>query len=128
MGVVATWKGEKTYAIRLGNDQVVEVREHHPRSGDLVLAGLVACSGRTFRDILQRMRVEVESIEILAEAEQDPDPPNAFRRVRVHWDIRLGQAPAERVQRAVDLAEKYCTVLCTLKQGTEVATAVSLRP
>jgi len=128
VGVVATWKGEKTYAILLGDGQMVEVRDHHPRSGDLVLAGLVACSGRTFRDILQRMRVEVDHIELRAEAEQEPDPPNAFRLVRLYWNIRVGQAPPERVQRAVELAEKYCTVLCTLKQGTAVDTAVSLQP
>lgn len=126
--VDATWKGQKAYDIRLGNGETVHVEADGPKSGDLVLAGLLACSGRTLSDILNRMRLDVEAIELSAEAEREEEPPNVFRLIRVSWTIRRGDAPFEKVRRAVDLAEKHCTILNTLMKAAPVDMKIVITP
>lgn len=126
--VEGIWQGAKTFAITLGQGEPLTVAAEGPRSTDLLLAGLVACSGRSFCDILAKMRLQVAHIALAVEAEKEPDPPNAFTEVRVQWTVYCGAAPLAKVERALDLTEEYCTVLNILKKAAPVKVARTILP
>src|SRR5579875_2301514 len=54
-GVLATRRSPGSYRIELGSGGRIEVGTEGPRSVDLVLAGLAACSGRTRDELTWRI-------------------------------------------------------------------------
>lgn len=118
--VSASRRGFKTFDVRVeGLPAALSVSADGPRATDLVLAGLVACSGRTFDQIAGRMRVEIGSVELTATAERSSDPPELFTRIRLDWDV-VSPADPQRIVRALELTEKHCTVLNLLRASAEI--------
>lgn len=65
----------------------------------------------------EKIRFDLQGLEALAEGTldirgrtgMDPNVPVHFTNVRLHVKIKTGE-PDERVQRLIELAEKYCPV------------------
>lgn len=118
--VRGAWQGEKRYAIDIANTPELHIAADGPASTDLVLAGLIACSGRTFVDILTKMRQEVKSIHLEVAADRVTERPKVFSKIYMTWTIECGDTPQEKVRRALDLTEEYCTVLNILKKAAPI--------
>lgn len=117
--VSARRRGYKEFAIGVRGLPDIQVTADGPRSTDLVLAGLVACSGRTFDQIVEKMRISVDSVELRATGERAPEPPEIFTRIRLDWRVS-SPSDANQVRRALALAEKHCTVLNILRASAEI--------
>ncbi|HZU18346.1 MAG TPA: OsmC family protein [Candidatus Dormibacteraeota bacterium] len=125
-GVWATRRSPGSYRLELDSGGAIEVSGRSPRSFDLVLAGLAACSGRTLDQVLARMRLEVAAVELSVRAERRPEPPETLTRIELTWRIAAGSAPADRVRRAVELSERHCPVLATLRAAAPVEVRLEL--
>lgn len=125
-GARATRRAPASYRIELDSGGELEVSPAGPRSTDLVLAGLAACSGRTLDQVLARMRLEVAHVELAVRGERRPQPPEVFTSIRLSWRIAPGAAPPDRVRRAVALAEKNCPVLAILRASAPVEVELEL--
>jgi uncharacterized OsmC-like protein len=125
--VEAQWRDGKRFDLTLSTGDGLALEGWQPAT-DLVLAGLAACSGRTFLAILGRMRLAVAHLELLIDAEQSVDPPELFTRVTIHWRIWLGHAPEERVRHALSLVPEYCTVTQILRRSAEVVMEAEVHP
>ncbi len=88
--------------------------------------GLMGCMAIDVLMILEKGRVEVGSLEVLADADRNPEPPRFFTRIRLTFV--LGGVAAEarsKVDRAIELSsDKYCSVLHSLRQDLEFETVV----
>ena len=124
--VSATRRGFKTFEIRVEDMASLTVSADGPRATDLVLAGLVACSGRTFDQIAARMRVEIVSAGLTATAERSSDPPEIFTKIRLDWDV-VSTADPQKIVRALELTEKHCTVLNVLKASADIEVRHQIR-
>jgi uncharacterized OsmC-like protein len=86
-------------------------------SGDILLASLAACQEITLRMVAAAMGIALEQVEIAVHG--DPETPVGFQRIRT--DVRIvADAPADRLQRLAERAEKYCVVASTLRQSPEM--------
>ena len=118
--VSATRRGFKTFDVSVeGLPAALSVSAGGPRATDLVLAGLLACSGRTFDQIASRMRLEIGSVDLTATAERSSEPPELFTRIRLDWDV-VSTADPQRIIRARELTEKHCTVLNGLRASADI--------
>ena len=94
------------------------------KPADLLLVALSACTAVDVVEILQKKRTPITSLEIVADGEQDPNPPWTY--CRIHLTYRLnGQGLTEKnVAQAIELShEKYCSVAATLRGRTEITTS-----
>lgn len=93
-----------------------------PRPTELLLLGLGGCMGADIVDILGKMRVPLEALEIRLEGDRAPEPPRRFLRIRLYCDVwGLSEEDEPKLQRAVALSrEKYCSVLHTLRPDCEI--------
>jgi uncharacterized OsmC-like protein len=73
------------------------------------------------------MGIALEQVEIAVHGDMDfrgtmgvdPETPVGFQRIRT--DVRIvADAPADRLQRLAERAEKYCVVASTLRQSPEM--------
>lgn len=104
-------------------------------SGDLLLASLAACQEITVRMVAAAMGIAVRSVEVTVSGDLDfrgtmgidPDAPVGFEAIRT--EIRLSaDAPADRLQRLAQRAERYCVVASTLRQPPALSTSIETVP
>jgi uncharacterized OsmC-like protein len=100
-------------------------------SGDMLLEALVACAGVTLNAVATALGVSLKDARLTAEGDLDfrgtlgvaKDAPVGFREIRLRFDLDT-DAPAEQKKKLIELTERYCVVLQTLRQGPPVQVAV----
>jgi uncharacterized OsmC-like protein len=100
-----------------------------PCSGDLLLASLAACQEITVRMVATAMGITLDRLDITVEGDMDfrgtmgidRDTPVGFTAIRVAIGI-AADAPADRLERLIQRAERYCVVSATLQNPPVVST------
>ena len=96
-------------------------------SGDMLLEALVACAGVTLGAVATALGIGLRDALISAEGDLDfrgtlgvaKDSPVGFREVRLRFDLDT-DAPAEQQKKLIELTERYCVVLQTLRQSPPI--------
>jgi uncharacterized OsmC-like protein len=96
-------------------------------SGDMLLEALVACAGVTLNAVATALGVSLKDAKLTAEGDLDfrgtlgvaKDAPVGFREIRLRFDLDT-DAPAEQKRKLIELTERYCVVLQTLRQGPPI--------
>jgi uncharacterized OsmC-like protein len=99
-------------------------------SGDMLLEALVACAGVTLRAVATALGISLKDARLAAEGDLDfrgtlgvaKDAPVGFREIRLRFDLDT-DAPAEQQKKLIELTERYCVVLQTLRASPPVRTA-----
>ncbi len=98
-------------------------------SGEMLLEALVACAGVTLSAVATAFGIPIRSGELRAEGDLDfrgtlglaRDVPVGFKEIRL--EITLDStASAEQIDKLVELTERYCVVLQTLRAPLNVKT------
>jgi putative redox protein len=88
----------------------------------LLLGSLCGCSGIDVVDILKKMKVPFERIEISASAEQTDETPKTFRFIHMIYKTDVASEHADKVARAVSLShEKYCGISAMLAKHCKIS-------
>lgn len=87
----------------------------------MLLSGLAACSGIDIVDILEKMKVPVESMVIDTEADQTETHPRVFKDILITYRIRTEAGNEEKIRKAIELSlNKYCGVSAMLKKNSPI--------
>jgi uncharacterized OsmC-like protein len=97
-------------------------------SGDMLLEALVACAGVTLKAVATAIGIELRDARIIAEGDLDfrgtlgvaKDAPVGFRAIRLKFDLDT-DASAEQKKKLVELTERYCVVLQTIRKTPPVS-------
>ena len=97
-------------------------------SGDMLLEALVACAGVTLRAVSTALEVPLRDARITAEGDLDfrgtlavaKDAPVGLREIRLRFDLDT-DAPKETLDKLIELTERYCVVLQTIRQSPQIA-------
>lgn len=121
---VATWKGtvEAGLHAAAGGDGLSAC------SGDMLLESLVACAGVTLRAVATALSIPIQGGTVSAEGEVDfrgtlgisKDVPIGFKSIRLSFRLN-SDATAEQLDRLIQLTERYCVILQTLKIPPEIS-------
>src|ERR1700704_934908 len=92
-------------------------------SGDMLLEALVACAGVTLKAVSTALAIPLKSAAVSAEGDLDfrgtlgvaKDAPVGFREIRLRFDLDTHASPDQR-KRLIELTERYCVVLQSLRQ------------
>jgi uncharacterized OsmC-like protein len=96
-------------------------------SGDMLLEALAACAGVTLGAVATALGVPIAGGSVHAAGDLDfrgtlgvaKDAPVGFRDLRLHFELET-EAPAEQVAKLLELTERYCVVLQTLRSAPAV--------
>lgn len=88
-----------------------------------LLLALAACTGSDVVEIVQKMRVPIDSLAVTVEGGRMPEPPRRFHTLRLLYRAGgVSEADRDKVRRALTLSrEKYCSVLHTLRTDLVVS-------
>jgi uncharacterized OsmC-like protein len=99
-------------------------------SGDMLLEALVACAGVTLSAVATSLGIPIEAGTLRAEGDLDfrgtlgvsKDAPVGFKAIRLEIALQ-STASAEQLEKLLELTERYCVVLQTLKAAVPVRAA-----
>jgi uncharacterized OsmC-like protein len=98
-------------------------------SGDMLLEALVACAGVTLKAVAVALGIDLRNATVKAEGDLDfrgtlgvaKDAPVGFREIRLRFELD-SDASDEQKQKLVELTERYCVVLQTIRRAPMVLT------
>ena len=101
-------------------------------SGDMLLEALVACAGVTLKAVATAIGVPLRDARVKAEGDLDfrgtlgvaKDAPVGFREIRLRFELD-SDAPPEQKKKLLELTERYCVVLQTLRGAPPVSASLS---
>ena len=99
-------------------------------SGDMLLEALVACAGVTLKAVSTALQINLKDATVTAEGDLDfrgtlgvaKDAPVGFREIRLRFDLDT-EASAEQKKKLIELTERYCVVLQTIRNAPPVQVA-----
>jgi uncharacterized OsmC-like protein len=99
-------------------------------SGDMLLEALVACAGVTLKAVATALQIDLKDARLTAEGDLDfrgtlgvaKDAPVGFREIRLKFDLDT-EAPQEQVKKLLELTERYCVVMQTIRNPVAVQVA-----
>ena len=100
-------------------------------SGDMLLEALVACAGVTLKAVAVAMEIDIREGRVTAEGDLDfrgtlgvdRTAPVGFVQIRMKFKFDA-DVERENMEKLVQLTERYCVVLQTIKRATAVTSSV----
>jgi putative redox protein len=126
--MTATWAGGLRFVHRSasGHGLVTDApgtdqgESSAPSPMELVLLGLIGCTGVDVASILQRMREPLEGLEVTATYERAETHPKVYTKIHLTYSLR-GGLDEKKVRRAIELSEsKYCSVSAMLGTTSDI--------
>jgi uncharacterized OsmC-like protein len=102
-------------------------------SGDMLLQALAGCAGVTMRAVSTAMGLAVQG-DVVAEGDIDfrgtlgvsKEVPVGFSAIRLRFEL-ASDATEEQLAKLVQLTERYCVVLQTLRAAVPIASSTARR-
>jgi uncharacterized OsmC-like protein len=97
----------------------------------MLLEALVACAGVTLKAVATALGVNLNDATVRAEGDLDfrgtlgvaREAPVGFREIRLKFDLDT-DASAEQLKKLLELTERYCVVLQTIRNAPPVRAAL----
>ena len=92
-----------------------------------LLIAMAACSGADVVSILQKKRVDLQSLSVRVAGLRREDYPRRYVSVHLVWEITGAGADETKAKAAIDLSlEKYCSVTQSLNPDIRVTYDIKL--
>lgn len=127
--MTATWAGGFRFVYRSasGHGLLTDAPEESGGLGtaaspmELVLLGLIGCTGVDVASILLKMKEPLEGLEVSAEYERAEEHPKVYTRINLKYSVK-GSVNEKKLQRAISLSENtYCSVSAMLRKTVEIS-------
>jgi uncharacterized OsmC-like protein len=104
----------------------------HACSGDMLLQALVACAGVTLKSVATAMEIDIEKGTVRANGVLDfrgtlgvdRDTPVGFKKIELTFELNTN-ADQEKLEKLIELTERYCVVYQTLRNSPETSSSIS---
>lgn len=90
-----------------------------PAPMELMLASLATCSAATIESIIGKMRLQIDDLVVAVDAIRADSVPRVWTDVMLRYHVR-GAVPAERVERAAEIAGRTCSASVMLERVTRL--------
>lgn len=94
---------------------------------ELLLVAGAGCTGADIVGILEKMRVELRTLDMDVEGTRRDEHPRRFTAIHFRFRVSGAGIDETKVRRAVDLSlEQYCTVMASLAPDIRVSYDVAI--
>ncbi len=134
--MTATWAGgmrfvhksDSGHAIVTDAPDGVSGQGTAPSPMELLLLGLIGCTGVDVANILLRMKQPLQGLEVSVEAERADEHPKVYTKIHLTYTL-TGDLDGKKVERAITLSEtKYCSASAMLGKTAEITNEYHIQP
>ncbi|MEL7122450.1 MAG: OsmC family protein [Bacteroidota bacterium] len=102
-------------------------RTYGPGPKKLLLTSITGCSATDVVNILQKMRVPFEGLEVEGSAELTDGVPQVFKNIHMNFKIYGKDIKPEKVEKAIKMSiEQYCGVSFMLSKHNPVTSSFEI--
>jgi len=128
------WKGDMAFEADVNGHKVmmdapVESGGHNLGSGPkkLMLVALSGCTGMDVVSILQKMRVNIEKVNIEVQGDVTDEHPKQYFKMHVIYEFTGKNLPMDKLEKAVRMSEEtYCGVEALYRKAIEVTSEIKI--
>ncbi|MGM0845524.1 MAG: OsmC family protein [Bacillota bacterium] len=110
-----------------GQLEVSGNEEYGFRPYQLMVSSIAVCSGGVLRKILEKQRISFEDISIKAEVERNEEEANRIEKVMLHFTITGENLKKEKIEKAMELTRKNCSMVQSVIGSIEVEETFELK-
>jgi putative redox protein len=134
--VKAEWAGGMRFVHRSASGHAVVTdasvasggNDTAPSPMELILHGLVGCTGVDVISILQKMKQPVTKLTVSVDAERADEHPKVYTRLHVKYVVH-GDVDERKLKRAIGLSEKtYCSATVMLAKTAKIDSSYEILP
>jgi putative redox protein len=126
--VKTSWQGKMAFNAEVsGHNLIMDAPSEFggnndgPRPKELMLASVAGCSGMDVVSLLEKMRVEITSFNIIVDAELTEEHPKHYTKMHIIYEFQGNDLPIDKLQKAVELSQdRYCGVSYMYKKAFEI--------
>jgi putative redox protein len=117
------------YTFSIGASKAIGGDESGFRPMQVMLASLGGCSGIDVINILKKLRVDFDSVDITIDGDREAGKePSPFTRVKFTFTVTGRGVETAKVEKAVKLSvEKYCSAIASLNPAIVVETGIEIK-
>lgn len=110
------------YTFSIGASKAIGGDESGFRPMQVLLASLAGCSGIDVVNILKKLRVDFDAVDIAVEGDREAGKePSPFTRVKLTFTVTGRGVEQAKAEKAVSLSvEKYCSAIASLDKSIKV--------
>lgn len=92
-----------------------------PTPMELMILGLIGCTGIDVSSILEKMKEPLEGLEVTAEVERADTHPKVFTKIHLTYHVK-GNVNEKKLERAIKLSENtYCSASAMLGKTAQIS-------
>jgi putative redox protein len=130
IGGVVSWTGEAmrfTAAGRCGSIPLNAGKGEGVGPMEALALSAAACSAADVVEILGKMRIPLDSLEVRLEGDRASEPPRRYTALRLVYRVGVAAESEQKLRHAVELSrEKYCSVMHSLRPDIQLSTEIVL--
>jgi putative redox protein len=132
----ATWVDGQQFVARSGSGHELVLdssvaaggQNGGPSPMELILMGVLGCTGMDVISILQKKRQPVQRLKVFATGEQAKEYPRPFQKIHLEY-VAYGDVDPVALERSIQLSEeKYCSAIATLRGQVEFTRSYRVEP
>jgi putative redox protein len=94
-----------------------------PRPMEVLLMGLLGCTGMDVISILKKKRQPVQGLKVFAAGERALEHPKGYTKIHLEY-VAYGAVDPVALARSIQLSEeKYCAAIATLGDAVEISSS-----
>ncbi len=132
--VTTAWKGKMKFdSFVTGHHIIIDASAEvggenaGPRPKELMLTALAGCTGMDVVSILEKMRVELDGLDVNIEADLTDEHPKHYTSMHIIYQFKGKDLPMDKLQKAIDLSqERYCGVSFMYKQFAKITHEIKI--
>lgn len=133
--IKTTWQGGLAFEADVNGHKVIMDapeagggQNSGPSPKKLMLVALSGCTGMDVVSILQKMRVEIESVEIEVQGDVRDEHPKHYDKMHVIYTFKGKNLPLDKLEKAVKMSEEtYCGVRAVYSKVMEVTSEIIIK-
>ncbi len=109
------------YKVVIDSDPEFGGQGKGPKPKPLMMLALAGCTGMDLISLMNKMRVEYDSLNVVIESDLTEEHPKHFTRMKVIYEIGGNNVDRNKVEKAVNMSkDKYCGVSYSYKKAMDL--------
>lgn len=131
--VKTVWKGDMTFestnrggSLTMDASKEIGGTEAGLRPKAMMLSSLAGCSGIDIAMLLKKMKVDIDTFDIVIEAELTDNHPRYYHKVACIYNFYGTELNEKKIKKIVDLSvDKYCGVMEMFRKFAAVSIRIN---
>jgi len=115
------------YKVYIDSDPEFGGKGRGPQPKPLMMLALAGCTGMDVISLMNKMRVEYDSLNVVVEGDLTEEHPKHFTKMKVIYEIRGSNVDLKKIEKIVNMSkEKYCGVSYSYIKAMELEYEIKL--